>query len=185
MSESVTERIQPVNISSYAFWHLRNRFSEAEFRHQRKLFDYVMIEQPKLLGLPELNSRFLAAEEVMAEREIQMLVDQRVSGDDLRQDHFSAHMLDDRCARVALVGQDVRIVELDRGGDFLDLPEYFQLVCGQPVGRLARFLRQRRVLRRSILECLSERWDLQRSCTTKSSIVISFAPAFSFVSIEH
>jgi hypothetical protein len=49
-----------------------------------------MIEQLKFLGLPELDSGFFPTEEVMTEYEIQMLIDQRVSGDDLGQESVTS-----------------------------------------------------------------------------------------------
>jgi hypothetical protein len=76
-----------------------NRFREADFRYRRKGSSNITIERPKLL-VSKLDTQFLAPEEAMEERGIQMLIDQRVSGDDLRQDDLVAHMLDDRCARL-------------------------------------------------------------------------------------
>jgi len=49
----------------------------------------IIIERPKLL-VSRPDTQFLAPEEAMAERKIQMLIDQRVSGDGLRQDDLAA-----------------------------------------------------------------------------------------------
>ena len=65
-----------------------NPFREAEFRYQRKSSN-IIIERPKLL-VSRPDTQFLAPEQAMAEREIQMLIDQRVSGDDLGQDDLVA-----------------------------------------------------------------------------------------------
>ena len=63
-------------------------FREVEFRYQRKSSN-IIIERLKLL-VSRLDTQFLAPEQAMAEREIQMLIDQRVSGDDLGQDDLAA-----------------------------------------------------------------------------------------------
>jgi len=65
-----------------------NPFREVEFRSQRKSSNTI-IERLKLL-VSRLDTQFLAPEQAMAEREIQMLIDQRVSGDDLGQDDLAA-----------------------------------------------------------------------------------------------
>jgi hypothetical protein len=65
-----------------------NPFREAEFRYQRKSSN-IIIERPKLL-VSRLDTQFLAPEQAMAEREIQMLIDQRVSGDALGQGDLAA-----------------------------------------------------------------------------------------------
>ena len=58
-----------------------NPFGETEFRYQRKSSN-IIIERPKLL-VSRPDTQFLAPEEAIAEREIQMLIDQRVSGDEM------------------------------------------------------------------------------------------------------
>jgi hypothetical protein len=49
----------------------------------------IIIERPKLL-VSRPDTQFLAPEEAMAEWGIQMLIDQRVSGDALGQDDLAA-----------------------------------------------------------------------------------------------
>jgi hypothetical protein len=65
-----------------------NPFREAEFRYQRKSSN-IIIERPKLL-VSSLDTQFLAPEQAMAEREIQMLIDLRVSADALGQGDLAA-----------------------------------------------------------------------------------------------
>jgi hypothetical protein len=83
---SVAQRIQSVDISVTPIF--ANPFREAEFRYQRKSSN-IIIEPPKLL-VSRLDTQFLAPEQAMAEREIQMLIDQRVSGDALGQGDLAA-----------------------------------------------------------------------------------------------
>jgi hypothetical protein len=65
-----------------------NPFRESEFRYQRKS-SKIVIKRPKLL-VSRPVTQFLAPEEAMAEPKIQMLINQRVSGDDLGQDDLAA-----------------------------------------------------------------------------------------------